>query len=397
MKYLVLLLLVACSPTFSDRVTTGEDVVNHVNVRDAEQNGNAIAELRPGEFADLLSTETHHHLIRLSDGTEGFVSRRWTRIVPDPVPPAPPSGELSLHFIDVGQGDSTLIICPDNSTILVDSGSNSGMQPGPVRDYITEVIGANVDRIDHLIVTHPDGDHYNLLPDVLRGFAIGHAYYVGYKNNYNDPDFWDWLEAIPDNRRTRMIDTYLNPPNAPHPLMDCGDADVFVLAAATKSSSSWKNALSIVILVKYGDFEAILTGDATHDTENVVMARFPAAFLDVDVLKIGHHGSLATSTSKKWADTLKPPIAVVSAGERSQYGHPRKEVIERLEPHTLNDSGLSHPISYSVRLKEEKKYQWTDLDDYDELIFSTVNSGNIIIRSDGSDTPTIESVLHGTF
>ncbi len=84
-------------------------------------------------------------------------------------------------------------------------------------------------------------------------------------------------------------------------------------------------------MIRYGNFEAMLTGDATHATENTILDRYTDTFLDIDMLKIGHHGSLATSTSAAWADTLSPEISVVSSGTRSRYGHPRFEVIDRLD------------------------------------------------------------------
>lgn len=353
-----------------------------------------IGRLNPGEYADLIGTAGPHYKVRLSNGAEGFVARRWTRLAPDAPVPLASTGQLSIHFIDVGQGDSTLIMCPDNSTILIDAGSTSGMAPEPVRDYITEIIGPNVDAIDHLIITHADRDHYNLLPDAMRGFGIGHVYYVGFESHYNSATFWTWLSGFPDDRRTQMTETNFNASDAPHPGMDCGAAEVYVLAAAIRSNSSWKNAQSIVLMVRFGTFEAILTGDATHATENMILSRYQPDFLAVDLLKIGHHGSLATSTSAAWANVLHPKIAVVSAGERSGYGHPRKEVIARLAPHTTNDAAQAH--AFSSATSKNRKYVWEDVDDYDELIYGTANSGNIVVTSNGTGF-TVSTRFHGEF
>jgi competence protein ComEC len=396
LRHLVVIFLVVAwfDSALADRVTPREGVVNHINVRDQRQNGNVIGQLAKGAFAVLLSAEGAHYKVRLDGGVEGYVAKSWSTVVADVHPAAPPSGQLAIHFIDVGQGDSTLIVCPDNSTILVDAGSLSGMPAEPVRDYITEVLGPHVQRIDHLVVTHADQDHYNLLPDVMTDFEIGQVYYVGKEADYYDY-FWTWLQDFEEDRRTRFTETYFNAPDEPHSGMDCGSAEIFVLAAAIDHHKSWKNAMSIVLMVKFGSFEAILTGDATHATEDAIMARYQPAFLNVDLLKIGHHGSLETSTSENWANLLKPGVAIASAAERSQYGHPRIEVIQRLTPHTINDTVRAHPFSAATRSQGE--YQWTDVAAYEELIYGTAKSGNIMVTTDGTAGFIVTTRAHGTF
>lgn len=226
----------------------------------------------------------------------------------------------------------------------------------------------------------------------MRGFRIGHVYYVGFQNDYNSPNFWTWLSGFSDDRSTRLLHSYFDSADEPNPNIGCGDADVYVLAAATRAKKSWKNAQSIVLMVRFGEFEAILTGDATHATENAILSRYEAAFLNADLLKVGHHGSLETSTSEAWADAVRPKIAVVSSGELNGYGHPRSEVIRRLEPHTANDTELAHPFTSATRNK--KRYVWHDLDDYDEQIYGTSASGNIVVTSDGHGFDVV-TVLHG--
>ena len=95
-------------------------------------------------------------------------------------------------------------------------------------------------------------------------------------------------------------------------MCDCGDADVFILAADIQASRSPKNARSIVVLISYGDFDVMLMGDATFDTEDAILERYPEDWLDVEVLKIGHHGSSTTSTSLDWAETVQPKLAVAN-------------------------------------------------------------------------------------
>ena len=143
-------------------------------------------------------------------------------------------------------------------------------------------------------------------------------------------------------------------------------------------------------MIRHGNFEVILTGDATKKTEEKILSRYSPSWLNSDALKVGHHGSSTTSTTDGWARFIKPEVAVVSAGIRSQHGHPRKEVIKRLEPFTKNGDE-SHSISYSSGVRGS--YVWEDIEGYVEQIYSTVNSGNVVIRSDGNGY-TVDTVHH---
>lgn len=262
--------------------------------------------------------------------------------------------------------------------MLVDAGSLSGQSADTIRDYLLEQIDRYGRDIDVLVITHPDQDHYNLLPEVLRGVPIERIFRVGTRYDYS-MKFWNWLEGFPEHQVTVLQARDFDRKGQPNPVMDCGPAEVYILAAAVTAKKSRKNAMSIVLMIRYGDFEAILTGDATRDTERVIMDRYPSQWLDVEALKIGHHGSLATSTGTQWAGVVKPEIAVVSAGSQNRFGHPRKEVIERLEPYTK--AGDSHGMRYATGKKG--KYRWSSLDDYREAIFSTAVSANVVIRTDG--------------
>ncbi len=288
---------------------------------------------------------------------------------------------MEIHFIDVGQGDSSLIVCPNGSTILIDAGSTADASPSQVRDYLVDVIEPLGLDIDHLVVTHPDTDHYNLIEDLLEGIPVGRAYYVGTRSDYRYPSLYDWVRTEPGTSKRLQFSDF-DSAGRPSVEMDCGDADVWVLAASVSAPHSWKNAMSVVLMIRYGDFEAIMTGDATHATENIIMGRYSASWLDADVLKIGHHGSLATSTSKTWADTIKPQIAIASAAYNNSYGHPRKEVIDRLTPHTVDSD--PHPMrSATRRTSGGPRYNFST-EEETEGVYSTSVNGTNKIESDGS-------------
>jgi hypothetical protein len=155
-----------------------------------------------------------------------------------------------------------------------------------------------------------------------------------------------------------------------------------VLAANVPASASPTNARSIVLRVDFNEFEAILTGDATFDTEEHIAARYDPEFLDVELLKIGHHGSSTTSTSADWAQRLRPDVAVVSAGFDNSFGHPRKTVLDRVAQFT-GDNAPPHFMRWGVSsgggtvLRTRRNYT--------EAIFNTASNGNIVVTTNGSE------------
>lgn len=254
----------------------------------------------------------------------------------------PASPELSLHFLDVAQGDATLVTCPNGATIMIDAGNKplSGAVRDRVRAYVTSRIAPHGGDLDHLILSHPDEDHYNLLQTVLAGVRIGRTYYVGNRNHYAVREVFDWLSTA-GSTNVHLTRTDFDREDGPNPNIDCGAARVWILAAGIQAPDDDKNTKSIVVMVRMGDFEAVITGDATFATENAILGRYSREFLDIDVLQVGHHGSSTTSTSPLWADTLSPRTAIMSAGNLNEYGHPRRTVTERLEPYTQPAS--AHP------------------------------------------------------
>ncbi len=358
-------------------VEPNDRVSNSLRIRSAPNStGDTIGLMAPGERLPLLSKDiSYYYEIELSNGLSGFVSKGYSRVITQPVA----SDQLTISFIDVGQGDSTLISCPNDQRILIDAGSLSGVGADTIRSQIMPELSQNDLRIHTLIITHPDTDHYNKLKDVIDTIPVNNVLWVGTREDYNIT-FWKWFDTELNATKTRLEFDDFNLPAAPNNSIDCGDANVFILAADVPASKSVKNATSIVVMIRYGNFEAIFAGDATHATENVILARYDDSWLDVELLKIGHHGSLSTSTSKIWADTLTPEIAVVSAGHENRHGHPRREVVQRLEPHTI--SADTH--SFVSATGKRGNYTWHADSQYTEAIYSTVTNGKVQVTTDGN-------------
>ena len=369
----------------TDRVTT------KVNVRQTnERDSPIVGALRPGELAEYLEEEPGRYRVKLSNGMEGFVSKGWTRLAATGVT-AVSGGQLRFTFIDVGQGDSALIECPNGRHILVDAGSTTDPQEEEIRAYLLDRLGEDQPVIDTLVITHPDKDHYSLIPDMLEDVEIGRLYRVGTVKDYTSKDFKTWLNAFPKEKTTVLKADDFDPKETPNADIDCGAAKIWVLAASVKATKSPSNAKSIVLMIRYGDFEGVLTGDATFDTEKAILARYDQTWLDVDLLKLGHHGSRATSTSQKWVDTLKPEYAVVSAGYENSYGHPQQEVIDRVAGATID--APAHAMRTVTGTKGSYKYH--DDPDYKEAIYATNVDGNIVVTTSGHSDLKVETFGFG--
>lgn len=299
-----------------------------------------------------------------------------TRLAPLPDDP----GHLELHFIDVGQGDCTLIKRPNGTVILVDCGSLGGANETEVREYLLDQLDSQDPTIDALVITHPDRDHYNLLPDVLEGVAVQKTLLVGQPSEHSSGNTDDWIDDLPN--RQILSSTYFDPEDQPNQLFADGESKIHVLAANIQASASAKNARSIVLMVSYGTYDAILTGDATFDTEEAIVDRYDDEWLDVELLKVGHHGSSTTSTSKDWLKVVRPETAVVSAGYWNSFGHPRRSVIYLLYPYTEKTS--THTMRYGW-YAGNREYHYRDMHYSRESIYSTASSGTIVVHTDGSE------------
>lgn len=366
------LFLSQISAALEDTVTPNDRVFHRLNVRDAPNSeASIIGYLTPEEEKPFISEAPYYYEIEYQNGQSGFVSKAYSIKL---TTGNNQFGPLTLHFIDVGQGDSTLIACPNGKNILIDAGSTSGVSADIVREHLVNALNHRELRIHSLIITHPDADHYNLLHDLLIDIPIEKAFWVGSRENYSNQIFRNWFfgENFLGNR-IRLDAEYFDPEHKKNKEIDCGSTSIFILASGIQAERSSKNAMSIVLMLRDGSFSAILPGDATTDTENTILKRYSHDWLDVDLLKIAHHGSLSTSTSVFWANTLTPGISIVSAGENSRYGHPRLEILERLEPFAIK--AQSHAIESATG--KIGNYDFFYNPDYERAIFSTVTSGNI--------------------
>jgi hypothetical protein len=259
--------------------------------------------------------------------------------------------EITVNFLDVGQGDGTLIRTPDE-LILIDMGSkkNAEIAGGDAITYVTNVIakvaGTGDPVLNRLLLTHGDGDHYNLImpliasvqsktgkPLNIKEIAIG-----GGKNDY-DKTFRDAVLTPAENAGilTTFANSYHDPMasdgtvSAKWPLAS-GTANLYLLSANYPYRDSGpKNPKSLVVMLAYATphQNVILTGDAEEPTEDAILGYYATnlKFLKSFALKLGHHGS-KNGTSVEWLETVQQAASFTSSDMK--WAHPYCDTIARI-------------------------------------------------------------------
>lgn len=237
--------------------------------------------------------------------------------VPPTFPTATPgpintTGTFQMRVIDVGQGDSILLITPNGKTMLIDGGEkNSGSLAYLKANKIT--------HLDIMVATHPDADHIGGLVDILNSTVkIDQVVTSGYTNT------------------TRTYEQFLDgiiASKAKYTEVHRGDTVTLdglsfaVLSPGKTDNFQDVNNGSVVLRMTFGPTTFLLTGDAEKEAEQAMIAA--GVPLQATILKVGHHGS-NTSTTAPFLAKVNPQVAIYSAGVGNRYGHPHKETIDRL-------------------------------------------------------------------
>lgn len=230
-----------------------------------------------------------------------------------------PMENLQVHFIDVGQGDA-IFIQKEDKNMLIDAGDNKYGQR--VVDYLKK---NGVSRLDYIIGTHPHADHIGGFDTVIQNFEVGKV--IMPKVGNNTQTFEDVLLAIKDKglkiTSPKVGDRY-----------DLGEAQWMVVAPSKEEYDNLNN-YSVVIKLEYEENAFLFTGDAETQSEREILdVHKNIISLEADVLKVGHHGS-STSTTDGFLKAVNPKVAVIQLGEDNSYGHPHREIKDKLKKNNI--------------------------------------------------------------
>lgn len=252
----------------------------------------------------------------------------------EPIPVSADS-EFTVHIIDVGQGNAAFIDNGDKD-ILIDAADHEGTET--VLEYLDEL---QVEDIEYFFITHPHEDHIATADEILERYTVANV--VMPETESDSFAYKELMDAI-ENSYAELI--YAGEGDS----FTAGNASIDIYSPQRSADFSDLNLYSFIMRIEYENSSFLFTGDAESTNESYVLKKYKKN-LDSDFLCVGHHGSNSSST-KKFLDAVTPDIAVISAGEGNQYGHPHSEVLSRL-------------------------------DDYTDAVYRTDRDGSIVIYSDG--------------
>ncbi len=222
---------------------------------------------------------------------------------------------LGVIFLDVGQADSILVKSPSGEHMLIDAGKNDTAEHlvQMLKDY-------KVDDIDYLILTHPHEDHVGGADTVLEHFEV---------KNVICPDIGadskTWRDVVDAIEAEGCMDITASVGTTYTLFKGCK----FEILGPVDADTDLNNA-SVVVRLDYFEKSFLFTGDAEAEAEKAILDRVGKERLDVDVLKVGHHGS-STSSCAEFLSAVTPSYSVISCGKDNSYGHPHSETVTALQ------------------------------------------------------------------
>ena len=304
------------------------------------------------------------------------------------------NGDLNVHFIDVGQGDCIFVEFPDGKNMLIDSGNRG--YGDEISTYLNKL---GVTDITLVIATHTDADHIGSMEAVFDNYNVGYClrpfvYYNGDNASEFDESF-NLASTKSGSYKCKNV-TYYNFLNC---ILkeECGysyfnqysdfsqqlsldgvtyeyKVDFLTpIAEVNDISYSDSNDYSPIFILTYGEFSIMFTGDAGKEVEEEFLNAY-STIPQIDVLKVGHHGS-KTSSTQAFVNKVNPNNSVIMCGQPNSYGHPTQEAITRLYAKgTIWRTDLQGNIAINVKAGGSYKFTYQKWADNSDLITGVVSS-----------------------
>ena len=394
-RILIITLLIFAANTYAQEPYKIRPTVQQcVNIRDdASTDANIINCLAANTPVTVLDSKPYWRQISFNQSDTGWVAKKF--LIPTPQPPPSPVPDplpadmwMTVHFIDVGQGDAIWIHTADDDidgngifegkNIIIDGGRYSSNDNNPLLQYL-ESSAHHLAPVDALIVTHPHDDHYAGAEALTRHFDV---------EDYYDPGFpgtssYDAFILSFNQADHHVNNTHIGPGN--HGNLDWGDeltAEFIYTWPGTNtglgSGSTRKNNSSMVLKITYGSQSFLFMGDAEGKdrddppstpkyVEKILIDG--NADLDSTVLKIAHHGS-ETSSTHPFIDAVDPDYVIVQSGRKCY------------KPHYLPD--MSTLLRYCTHNPDVQIYR-TDEGDVGLATRDAVNGDDVVLRSNGHE------------
>lgn len=220
---------------------------------------------------------------------------------------------ILVHYINVGQGDSILIQV-NNKNMLIDAGPKDSKDK--LLSYLNKI---NVKRLDYFITTHPHEDHIGGASYVIKSLDIADFYAP--KKTHTTKTYRDMINSL----KSKNLKIHVAKEGV---ILDLGKDVVCEMLSPNRSNYEELNDYSPIIKLKYKDNKFLFTGDAETLVEKDVLSK--KYDVSADVLKLGHHGSVS-STSADFLKNVNPKIAIATSGKDNKYGHPHRETVSKLK------------------------------------------------------------------
>ncbi|TQQ83915.1 MBL fold metallo-hydrolase [Peptacetobacter hominis] len=270
------------------------------------------------------------------------------------------TGKAEIHFIDTGNSDA-ILIKEGSDAMLIDAGDNDD------EDRIVDYLNNNgVEELKYVIATHAHADHIGGLDSVIENIKVDRVFISN--GDSETKTYRDFVNAMAE----KNLD-----PSVPLENKKFYLGKSYFEVFNTNGGSDTNNE-SLVILYTCGNSKTLLMGDAEKEVEYEIINKMP----DVDILKLGHHGS-STSTTEAFLDKVNPEYTVILCGKNNDYGHPHKETIEKLKKRNLKPYRTDECGNIVFYINEDGIQTDSIPGDYltgnkDETESNTSNSGSIV-------------------